>query len=64
VGELCTKGYLVMNGYWNNSAKTAEAIDAGGWMHTGDLAGTLIFCSSQQLLSSSKRLDGGGGGSD
>jgi fatty-acyl-CoA synthase len=37
-GELCTRGYSVMRGYWNDPEKTAEAIDAGGWMHTGDLA--------------------------
>ena len=37
-GELCTAGYSVMLGYWNDSARTAEAIDADGWMHTGDLA--------------------------
>lgn len=37
-GELCTRGYSVMLGYWNDEEKTAEAIDAGGWMHTGDLA--------------------------
>jgi fatty-acyl-CoA synthase len=37
-GELCTRGYSVMRGYWNQPDKTAEAIDAGGWMHTGDLA--------------------------
>jgi fatty-acyl-CoA synthase len=37
-GELCTKGYSVMLGYWNNPEATAEAIDADGWMHTGDLA--------------------------
>ena len=37
-GELCTKGYSVMLGYWNEPEKTAEAIDADGWMHTGDLA--------------------------
>jgi len=37
-GELCTRGYSVMRGYWNDSEKSAEAIDAGGWMHTGDLA--------------------------
>ncbi|MGH8445774.1 MAG: AMP-binding protein, partial [Solimonas sp.] len=37
-GELCTRGYSVMLGYWDDEAKTAEAIDAGGWMHTGDLA--------------------------
>jgi fatty-acyl-CoA synthase len=37
-GELCTRGYSVMLGYWNNAAATAEAIDAAHWMHTGDLA--------------------------
>ncbi len=37
-GELCTRGYSVMQGYWNDPVKTAEAIDAAGWMHTGDLA--------------------------
>jgi len=37
-GELCTRGYSVMLGYWNNPQATAEAIDQGGWMHTGDLA--------------------------
>jgi len=37
-GELCTRGYSVMLGYWGDEAKTKEAIDAGGWMHTGDLA--------------------------
>jgi len=37
-GELCTRGYSVMLGYWNEPAKTADAIDAGRWMHTGDLA--------------------------
>jgi fatty-acyl-CoA synthase len=37
-GEFCTRGYSVMNGYWNDAEKTDEAIDAGGWMHTGDLA--------------------------
>ncbi len=37
-GELCTRGYSVMLGYWNNLQATAEAIDAGRWMHTGDLA--------------------------
>ncbi|WP_427129640.1 AMP-binding protein [Pseudarthrobacter sp. S9] len=38
IGELCTRGYAVMKGYWNQPDKTAEAIDAEGWMHTGDLA--------------------------
>ena len=37
-GELCTRGYSVMQGYWGDPAKTAEAVDAQGWMHTGDLA--------------------------
>ncbi|MGH2876301.1 MAG: AMP-binding protein, partial [Solirubrobacteraceae bacterium] len=37
-GELCTRGYSVMSGYWNDPERTAEAVDAGGWMHTGDLA--------------------------
>ena len=37
-GELCTRGYNVMSGYWDEQDKTGEAIDAAGWMHTGDLA--------------------------
>jgi len=37
-GELCTRGYSVMLGYWNDADKTAEAIDRGRWMHTGDIA--------------------------
>ena len=37
-GELCTRGYSVMQGYWGDPDRTAEAIDAAGWMHTGDLA--------------------------
>ena len=37
-GELLTRGYVVMQGYWEDPAKTAEAVDADGWMHTGDLA--------------------------
>lgn len=37
-GELCTRGYSVMQGYWADPERTAEAIDADGWMHTGDLA--------------------------
>ncbi|MGA5121995.1 AMP-binding protein [Streptomyces pseudogriseolus] len=37
-GELCTRGYSVMLGYWDEPEKTAEAIDRGRWMHTGDLA--------------------------
>ncbi|MEN4826614.1 fatty acid CoA ligase family protein [Pseudomonas sp. P39-UII1] len=38
IGELCTRGYSVMLGYWNNPKATAESIDDEGWMHTGDLA--------------------------
>ena len=37
-GELCTRGYSVMLGYWDNPTATAAAIDRAGWMHTGDLA--------------------------
>jgi fatty-acyl-CoA synthase len=37
-GELCTRGYSVMLGYWDDAARTAEAIDRARWMHTGDLA--------------------------
>ncbi|MFI6411642.1 AMP-binding protein [Streptomyces sp. NPDC050585] len=37
-GELCTRGYGVMLGYWDEPERTAEAVDAGRWMHTGDLA--------------------------
>jgi fatty-acyl-CoA synthase len=37
-GEQCTRGYLVMLGYWDDPDATAKAIDAAGWMHTGDLA--------------------------
>lgn len=38
VGELLTRGYLVMQGYWGNKERTREVIDEAGWMHTGDLA--------------------------
>ncbi|MEO1956733.1 MAG: AMP-binding protein [Methylophilaceae bacterium] len=38
IGEYCARGYSVMIGYWGDEEKTAESIDAGGWMHTGDLA--------------------------
>ena len=38
IGELCTRGYSVMLGYWNNPQGHREAIDEAGWMHTGDLA--------------------------
>jgi fatty-acyl-CoA synthase len=37
-GELCTRGYSVMRGYWEQPSETATAIDPAGWMHTGDLA--------------------------
>ncbi|MFC1432441.1 AMP-binding protein [Streptacidiphilus sp. N1-3] len=37
-GELCTRGYSVMLGYWEDPERTAEAVDPEGWMHTGDLA--------------------------
>jgi fatty-acyl-CoA synthase len=37
-GELCSRGYIVMLGYWNSPEATSQAIDAGRWMHTGDLA--------------------------
>ena len=37
-GELCTRGYSVMRGYWDDEAATRAAIDVGRWMHTGDLA--------------------------
>jgi fatty-acyl-CoA synthase len=37
-GELCTRGYCVMLGYWDNETATRDAINTAGWMHTGDLA--------------------------
>jgi fatty-acyl-CoA synthase len=37
-GEFLTRGYSVMRGYWDDDGKTRESIDAGGWMHSGDLA--------------------------
>ncbi len=38
VGEMCTRGYSVMRGYWRDSEQTRQALDEAGWMHTGDLA--------------------------
>jgi fatty-acyl-CoA synthase len=37
-GELCTRGYSVMQGYWGEPERTREVLDVAGWMHTGDLA--------------------------
>ena len=37
-GELCTRGYSIMMGYWDDEDQTRDAIDPSGWMHTGDLA--------------------------
>lgn len=37
-GQLCTRGYSVMQGYWDDPVRSAEVVDAAGWMHTGDLA--------------------------
>jgi len=37
-GELCTRGYSIMLGYWDEPEKTADVLDAAGWMHTGDIA--------------------------
>jgi long-chain acyl-CoA synthetase len=38
IGELCVKGPQVMRGYWQRPEETAQSIDAGGWLHTGDIA--------------------------
>jgi fatty-acyl-CoA synthase len=37
-GELCTRGYAIMQGYWNDEESTHKAVDCNGWMHTGDVA--------------------------
>ncbi|GAB7143718.1 AMP-binding protein [Mycobacterium riyadhense] len=42
-GEFCTRGYSVMSGYWDEPERTAEVIDADGWMHTGDLAAMDVY---------------------
>ena len=36
--EICTRGYSVMQGYWNDEERTAETIDSAGWLHSGDIA--------------------------
>ena len=36
-GDICTRGYAVMDGYWNDPERTAETVDADGWLHSGDL---------------------------
>jgi fatty-acyl-CoA synthase len=54
-GELCTRGYSVMLGYWRQPAQTAEAIDPAGWMHTGDLA-TMDDAGYVQIVGRSKDL--------
>ena len=55
-GEFCTRGYSVMQGYWNDPERTAEAIDADGWMHTGDLA-----VMDERRLRQHRRADQGHG---
>lgn len=54
-GELCTRGYSVMAGYWNDPDRTAEVIDADGWMHTGDLA-VMDDCGYVQITGRIKDL--------
>jgi len=54
-GELCTRGYSVMRGYWQDSQRTREAIDADGWMHTGDLA-TIDEYGYAQIVGRSKDM--------
>lgn len=47
-GEFCTRGYSVMAGYWHDPERTAEVLDADGWMHTGDLA-TMDACGYVEI---------------
>jgi len=54
-GELCTRGYSVMRGYWQDSQRTREAIDSNGWMHTGDLA-TIDDHGYAQIVGRSKDM--------
>lgn len=48
-GEICTRGYSVMQGYWDDPVKTAETIDASGWLHSGDLA-TMDECGYVKIV--------------
>ena len=48
-GEICTRGYSVMQGYWDDPVKTAETIDAAGWLHSGDLA-TMDECGYVKIV--------------
>jgi fatty-acyl-CoA synthase len=54
-GELCTRGYAVMIGYWDDPERTAEAIDRDGWMHTGDL-GTIDEAGYCNIVGRSKDM--------
>jgi fatty-acyl-CoA synthase len=54
-GELCSRGYAVMLGYWGDEEKTREAIDSEGWMHTGDL-GTLDEAGYCNIVGRSKDM--------
>ena len=48
-GEICTRGYSVMQGYWDDPVKTAEIIDPSGWLHSGDLA-TMDDCGYVKIV--------------
>ena len=54
-GEICTRGYSVMLGYWDDADRTAEVVDADGWMHTGDL-GTLDVEGFCRIVGRSKDM--------